>query len=116
MTSEYLDYLIEVAGNECIKCGTSEGLFMHHIKPVNMGGTDDPENLIPVCRSCHFKIEDWKTRKELFRSGMGELPHMVAKVSHMGDKLIIIIPKDFHRQVKPLLGKQTAVFLKEALE
>ena len=33
----------------------------------------------------------------------------VAKISPMGDKYIIIIPKDFHKAVKPLTSKQVRV-------
>ena len=28
----------------------------HHIIPVNHGGTNEPENLMALCRSCHNKI------------------------------------------------------------
>lgn len=29
---------------------------VHHIVPVNRGGTNDEDNLMSVCRSCHNKI------------------------------------------------------------
>ena len=29
---------------------------VHHILPVNRGGTNDPSNLMSLCRSCHNKI------------------------------------------------------------
>ena len=29
---------------------------VHHIIPINRGGTNDEDNLMSVCRSCHNKI------------------------------------------------------------
>jgi len=33
------------------------GLTVHHIRPRNAGGDDNPENLLTVCRSCHRTLE-----------------------------------------------------------
>lgn len=33
----------------------------------------------------------------------------VGKISSMGDKLIIVIPKDFHKDVEKMKGKQVRV-------
>lgn len=47
-------------GERCAKCGTRKRLEIHHIKPVVRGGTDDIENLIPLCRKCHkFAPDDY---------------------------------------------------------
>lgn len=37
---------------------------VHHIKPKAQGGTDNPENLIAICRKCH----DEETRKQMGRN------------------------------------------------
>lgn len=37
----------------CDVCGYDKGIEVHHIKPRSLGGTDDEENLIPLCRRCH---------------------------------------------------------------
>ena len=29
---------------------------VHHIKPLSEGGTNDFENLMPLCKSCHSRI------------------------------------------------------------
>ena len=29
---------------------------VHHIKPLSEGGTNDVENLMPLCKSCHSRI------------------------------------------------------------
>lgn len=40
-------------GRRCTFCGTTKGLEVHHIVPVAKGGTNDPSNLITVCRAHH---------------------------------------------------------------
>lgn len=39
----------------------------------------------------------------------------IGKVSTMGDKLIIVIPKEFHKDINPLKGKQVKVVVEEAI-
>jgi 5-methylcytosine-specific restriction endonuclease McrA len=45
------------AGAECVACGSREDLVAHHRMPRRYGGLDVPENLEPVCRSCHPRVE-----------------------------------------------------------
>jgi antitoxin component of MazEF toxin-antitoxin module len=40
----------------------------------------------------------------------------IASISKMGDKLIIVIPKGFHKEIKPLKDKQIKVIVNEAIE
>ena len=53
-------------GHECIFCGVTgeqhkqeynRDLDVHHVIPSRKGGSDDPENLIPLCIGCHRTIE-----------------------------------------------------------
>ncbi|MCX6748036.1 MAG: HNH endonuclease [Candidatus Pacearchaeota archaeon] len=46
----------------CQECGKgkSEGLHVHHITPHSLGGTDEMDNLITLCRSCNASIGDRK--------------------------------------------------------
>ncbi len=39
----------------------------------------------------------------------------IGKVSTMGDKLIIVIPKDNHKEIGPLKGKHVKVVVEEAI-
>ncbi|MBO6179439.1 MAG: HNH endonuclease [Selenomonadaceae bacterium] len=42
---------------ECRKNGRfTEATEVHHILPLSRGGTNDIENLMPLCKSCHSKI------------------------------------------------------------
>lgn len=53
-------------GHECIFCGVTgeqheqehgRDLDIHHVIPKREGGSNDPDNLIPVCIGCHRTIE-----------------------------------------------------------
>lgn len=41
----------------CHFCGTPEPLDEHHIVPRRFGGSDDRENIVTVCPTCHRKLE-----------------------------------------------------------
>jgi 5-methylcytosine-specific restriction endonuclease McrA len=43
-----------IKGVECAICGNKNNLNIHHLKPKNMGGNNNPENLITLCKSCHL--------------------------------------------------------------
>lgn len=59
-------HIIDRDGYKCQMCGITQddalgnghGLCAHHIVPSNAGGSDDDENLITLCQSCHMK-EEW---------------------------------------------------------
>jgi HNH endonuclease len=42
-------------GFKCMRCHIRESLTVHHIKPRDAGGTNQPRNLITLCCKCH----DW---------------------------------------------------------
>lgn len=42
---------------KCCECGKNENLHVHHILPYRLGGRDDIDNLIVLCKFCHGKIE-----------------------------------------------------------
>lgn len=43
-------------GHRCQNCGGRTELHVHHIVPINKGGTSDPNNLVTICRACHTMI------------------------------------------------------------
>jgi 5-methylcytosine-specific restriction endonuclease McrA len=45
------------AGASCAYCGADRDLVAHHKMPRRYGGPDAYENLEPVCRSCHPRVE-----------------------------------------------------------
>lgn len=49
--------------SRCLFCEDQQDLEKHHVVPRKLGGTDELENLITVCSSCHKKIErTWDAR------------------------------------------------------
>jgi len=51
----------------CEVCG-KVAVDIHHIVYRSQGGTDDIENLIALCRSCHNKAHNNElTKEQLFR-------------------------------------------------
>jgi 5-methylcytosine-specific restriction endonuclease McrA len=42
---------------KCAHCGSRQDLVAHHKVPRRLGGLDLIENLEPVCRSCHPRVE-----------------------------------------------------------
>lgn len=42
-------------GKICHNCGTEKDITIDHVIAVVRGGTDDPENLRPLCRSCNSR-------------------------------------------------------------
>jgi hypothetical protein len=52
----------------CGNCGSTEGLNIHHVVPLSLGGTTQPGNLIVLCTKCHAIIHS--------REGYnGDIPH-----------------------------------------
>jgi 5-methylcytosine-specific restriction protein A len=43
------------ASPQCVDCGSEERLEPHHFIAVKDGGTDDWDNLMSLCKSCHSK-------------------------------------------------------------
>lgn len=42
-------------GGKCVLC-PRDAAHLHHRKLRSQGGTDDPDNLIPLCNGCHETI------------------------------------------------------------
>jgi hypothetical protein len=59
-------------GHRCARCKASDDLEMHHRRPVIHGGTNAPDNLIPLCYGCHsqhageFTEHIWPNLKSIF--------------------------------------------------
>lgn len=56
---------------ECSRCGSKERLNIHHIKPAQLGGSHNFNNLLVLCWDCHMlwhkKLGDfWKVDKPLY--------------------------------------------------
>ena len=52
-TAEEFQALCEKAGNRCLCCGSSGPLTIDHIVPLSRGGSNNIENIQPLCQSCN---------------------------------------------------------------
>lgn len=48
--------ILERDSYRCQSCGLRKELDVHHIIPRGRGGSDNPDNLITLCRRCHHNI------------------------------------------------------------
>jgi antitoxin component of MazEF toxin-antitoxin module len=48
------------------------------------------------------------------REGLAEVK-FIARISKMGEKLIIVVPMDYHKEIKSLKGKQIRVKVDDEL-
>lgn len=44
----------QIDGDKCKICGSIDILNVHHISPKSLGGSNESENLITLCKSCHL--------------------------------------------------------------
>lgn len=53
--------------NRCLGCGQGEKLEIHHIIPLKYGGSDDPDNILTLCKKCHENSEPKVSYPEIER-------------------------------------------------
>jgi hypothetical protein len=51
-----VDELLAKTGRMCAVCNRLYGVQVHHIVPRHEGGSDEPENAIPLCPNCHDEV------------------------------------------------------------
>lgn len=60
--------------DDCYFCGDHGTVLQeHHIVPKRHGGSDEPENLVKVCPTCHQKLEFLYNKEFYKRLGIKEL-------------------------------------------
>lgn len=56
--------ILEVYGNKCLRCGSTERITIDHVIPISLGGRNDKNNVQPLCYTCNCKknnrIEDYR--------------------------------------------------------
>ena len=54
---DQLKNAMEVEGElTCAVCGCKDSLELHHIIPLSMNGSNDIDNLVPLCHDHHVEI------------------------------------------------------------
>ncbi len=55
LKKEILRVVILSLGRRCLGCRRHWATTADHVLPLTLGGTNDPENFQPLCRSCNSK-------------------------------------------------------------
>jgi len=85
-------FVLKRDGYKCMKCGRSHEtlrklripLQVHHIRPKEMGGTDDPNNLVSRCQDCH-KFE-YRHRMMKRKIGLANKRNKARKAAYLKSK------------------------------
>jgi len=56
---------LKEVSNKCLKCGTTENLEAHHVRPTILGGKNEIGNVIILCKKHHHEFE--QLTKEFFK-------------------------------------------------
>ncbi len=73
--------LKELFGNKCLCCGKETRMTKDHVVPVVSGGTDDIENLQPLCKRCNkakfTQTIDYRTRDKVVLAELNDVGRLI---------------------------------------
>ena len=74
---------------KCEICGETKpnSLETHHVVPRRMGGSDEPENLVRLCASCHAAVEKIWDDSFYERLGVDDRPELDTEQKYDGIEL-----------------------------
>src|SRR4051812_39820826 len=123
MNREYLDYLKsnhwkslsracrERDGHQCVWCGSTETLDVHHITYERFGN-ERPEDLVTICRDCHktrhaihpIRDKDWTRIREEVPDYNPRKTYSHRQIELMAEKILIRdLEKRGHRENPAIL-------------
>ena len=70
VSKELRKMILERDKHQCVCCGNTEDLQIHHKQYRSKGGTDDPDNLVTLCAVCHAKQHEGEPIHRLMVSRM----------------------------------------------
>ena len=86
ITQETREQVLTRSGHRCAMCGRASNLEISHLVPLSEGGDSSVDNLLALCRSCHFALDSNPTTsiEELRaqRSAAYEFEQLVVEVFH----------------------------------
>ena len=94
----------------CQACGLNtmdDQIEIHHIKPVVYGGTNDIDNLISLCNTCHKNApDDKKEFEEYIINGGFVIPHLIGMTIQIAEKNKLDILNMYHKGKEIINGLQ----------
>lgn len=82
----------------CWCCGHVSTLQKCHIIPKSLGGSDEADNLVPLCASCHDEAPDVSDGQEMFRWIKGQQNPLcglgLGRYWHLRDVIIECVTKE----------------------
>lgn len=93
-------------GNACVKCGDT-ATEIDHIVELASGGTDDIENLQPLCTQCHKQKTSQFNSKRLTKKRKnngffwGQAPPTTLSLSYLSPRLSIEPPINQKKEKTP---------------
>lgn len=72
---KFKEYVLSVNGTRCVNCG-EEYAELHHIVPLVFGGTNNVNNIVPLCYVCHKLAHGSVGVNKLNKSATGGRPKM----------------------------------------
>ena len=53
---------------QCAFCGSKNNLEEHHMIPLFLGGTNDDDNLIFLCKKCHRSVSNYQAKLRIAKN------------------------------------------------
>ena len=74
---------------KCAICGTEESIINHHT-------SYDPEETVPLCRSCHMKLHNGSIKSDIPAPTLPYPIHPTVQISKVDDKKIKFLVEQGH--------------------
>ncbi len=75
--------MLELFGNRCLCCGRTERITKDHIVPITRGGTDDIQNIQPLCIWCNKSKftcgNDYRTQEKVVLPELNAVGKLIFK-------------------------------------
>lgn len=91
---------LERDNHRCVNCSSTKKLEVHHIVPVEVGGTNRVSNLCTLCSSCHRSIHSGETgdgqpirkrREDPWTPTIEEVRRLLNSSQHPLDRALLIV-------------------------
>ncbi len=104
------EYINERQNNLCCLCNKKPIEHYHHLVHRSQGGSDLPENLIGVCKSCHDKIHNSKLKTKIkgIKKEFHHLSVLNQAIPYITDEL-----ENYGYECRIFTGKETSDYRKK---